>query len=84
MPLLVNHPEADVLARDLAQRTGESVEEAIMNALRKRLSRQGQEEAFQQPRRSLVELWQEAQSLPDYDLRSPDEILSYDEHGLSK
>ena len=41
MALNIKHPEADRLARELAARTGETITEAVLNALRERLKRQG-------------------------------------------
>ncbi len=40
MALSIKHPEADRLARQLADKTGESLTEAVVVALRERLLRQ--------------------------------------------
>jgi antitoxin VapB len=40
MPLSIKDPDADRLARALAQRTGETLTEAVINALRERLERE--------------------------------------------
>jgi len=40
MPLSIKNPEADRLARALASQTGETITQAVINALRDRLSRQ--------------------------------------------
>ena len=40
MPLSIKDPDADGLARALAQRTGETLTEAVINALRERLERE--------------------------------------------
>jgi antitoxin VapB len=40
MALKIEHPEAEVLARELAKRTGESVDEAVATAIRERLERE--------------------------------------------
>ena len=40
MDLIVKHPEADHLARELAAATGETLTDAVVNALRERLIRQ--------------------------------------------
>ena len=40
MALSIKHPEADRLARELAARTGESLTDAVLNALRERLIRE--------------------------------------------
>ena len=37
MPLSIEDPEADRLARAVAQRTGESISNAVVTALRERL-----------------------------------------------
>lgn len=39
MALSIKHPEADRLARELAELTGEGITEAVLNALRERLAR---------------------------------------------
>src|ERR1022692_381004 len=40
MALSIKHPEADHFARELAAATGETLTEAVVNALRERLIRQ--------------------------------------------
>ncbi len=40
MALSIKHPEADRLARELAAATGESLTDAIINALKERLRRE--------------------------------------------
>jgi antitoxin VapB len=40
MALSIKNPEADRLARELAAATGETLTEAVLNALRERLTRQ--------------------------------------------
>ena len=52
MPLSIKDPDADRLARALAQRTGETLTEAVINALRERLER---EERKEQTVKSLIE-----------------------------
>lgn len=84
MPLSVNHPEADTLAHALADRTGESVDEAVVNALRERLARMPARPSGTRRRGELLAIGRECASLPDYDLRPADEILGYDEHGLPR
>ena len=39
MPLTLQHPELERLAQKVAERTGESVEQAVFTALRERLER---------------------------------------------
>jgi antitoxin VapB len=85
MPLSIKDPDADRLARALAQRTGETLTEAVINALRERLER---EERKEQMVESLVEdvmdIGRHCASLPLLDGRRPDEILGYDENGLPR
>ena len=44
MPLSIKDPDADRLARALARRTGETLTEAVINALRERLEREERKE----------------------------------------
>ena len=79
MPLSIKDPDAD----RLAQRTGETLTEAVINALRERLQR---EERKEQTVESLVEdvmeIGRHCALLPLLDRRRPDEILGYDGNGL--
>lgn len=81
MPLSIKHPEADRLARELAKRTGESLTDTVVKALREKLER----EKHRNRRRSVFEeleaIRERCARLPVFDDRSPDEIL-YDERGL--
>jgi antitoxin VapB len=84
MALNIKNPEAEHLARELAKQTGESVTEAIRNALKDRLLRvRGRRTA-----RSLLEDVQDilvrVDALPTLDRRSEDRILDYDERGLPR
>jgi len=65
----------------LAERTGESLDEAVVNALRERLERTSERVARTRRRGELLAIGRECGALPDYDLRAPDEILGYDEQG---
>ncbi len=84
MPLSLNHPEADELAHALAERMGESVDEAVVNALRERLARAPDRADGTRRRGELLAIGRECAALPDYDLRSVDEILGYDEQGAPR
>jgi antitoxin VapB len=84
MALNIKNPEAEHLARELAKQTGESVTEAIRNALKDRLLRvKGRRSA-----RSLLEdvqdILQRVDDLPTLDQRTEDQILDYDEEGLPR
>ncbi|MGA2653199.1 MAG: type II toxin-antitoxin system VapB family antitoxin [Terracidiphilus sp.] len=83
MPLSIKAPEADRLARELADTTGETITDAVIVAMRERLER---EKRKRQNKRSLaadlVAIGRHCASLPVLDPRSSDEILGYDENGL--
>ena len=80
MVLSIKSVEADQLARELAQLTGESLTDAITNALRERLERERPDRTDLVNR--LLAIGESARTLPRLDARSDDEILGYDEHGL--
>lgn len=83
MAITINHPEADELAQELTSYTGETVAEAIVNALRERLEREKQKQAPPiSLKEELLRIGQECAALPVRDQRSPEEILGYDEHGV--
>ena len=85
MPLSIKDPEADRLARAVAQRTGETLTQAVINALRERLAR---EERKEQATESLVEdvmeIGRHCAALPLLDARSADEVVGYDDNGLPR
>jgi len=80
----VNHPEADALAHALAQRTGETVDEAVVTALRERLARTAEPPRKNGGSGELMAIGRECAALPDYDIRTADEILGYDENGVPR
>jgi antitoxin VapB len=82
MALRIENSEADNLAKELARYTGESVTQAVIVALRERLEREkrrGQPSLAEE----LMRIGKECAALPVLDPRTPDEILGYDENGLS-
>lgn len=82
MALNIKSAEAHELARKLASRTGESLTEAVTEAIRHRLSLLepvGQGDLLDA---EVAEIQAFVASLPDRDSRSPDEILGYDARGL--
>ncbi len=84
MALSIQNPEVEQLARELADRTGESLTEAVMNSLRERLQRERKRGHSPQLRDELRAIAQRCAALPVLDSRSPDEILGYDSHGLPR
>ncbi|HEY8599357.1 MAG TPA: type II toxin-antitoxin system VapB family antitoxin [Thermomicrobiales bacterium] len=85
MPLTIKDPEADRLARAIAARTGETLTQAVITALRERLER---EERRLDDTDILVEeilaIGRHSAALPIRDARPADEILGYDEHGIPR
>lgn len=82
MALSIKTDEADQLARELATATRESLTEAVTVALRERLERVRAGEQVDIAVR-LDRLTVEYSALPVRDPRPPDEILGYDDAGLS-
>lgn len=83
MALSIKNPETERLARELANVTGESLTEAVTQALRDRLVREaGHNGDREQLRAEIRRIQDEFQRLPILDDRTPDEIIGYDEHGL--
>jgi antitoxin VapB len=84
MALSIKHPEADRLARQLAERTGESLTDAVLNALRERLKREQSKDDGAQVLDELRAIRKRMARYPVLDDRSPDEILGYDENGIPR
>ena len=82
MPLSIKNPEADRLARELAETTGETLTDAVLNALRERLQRVTGRRRTARLREDIARMQQRIARLPVLDERSDDEILGYDERGL--
>jgi antitoxin VapB len=84
MPLNIKNPEADRLARQLAQKTGETITDAVIQALRERLQRQEGRTAWPDLKEELLAIGRRCAALPTYDTRSPEEIIGFDEHGIPR
>jgi antitoxin VapB len=85
MALSLKDAETDRLARAVAKLTGESLTEAARTALAERLEREQRKRAATKGLAAqLDELTKECAALPDYDTRSPDEIIGCDEYGVPR
>jgi antitoxin VapB len=85
MALSIKDPEADRLARAVARRTGETLTQAVVNALRERLEReQRKDQTIESLVEDVMEIAHHCASLPLLDPRTADEIIGYDEHGLPR
>lgn len=80
MALNIKDPETDKLARELAKATGETITDALKKALIERL--QNTLPRKKSRLEELNEIAKRCAALPDLDVRSVDEVLGYDEHGL--
>jgi antitoxin VapB len=80
MALSIKSEEADRLARELADLTGESIADAVTTALTQRLE---VERIARHPRRSSLTLAAEFQALPVLDPRPSHQIIGYDDNGLA-
>ena len=81
MALSIKSDEADRLARELAATTGESLTDAVTEALRERLARERGRRTVDMGRQ-LQRLAAEVRRLPVLDDRAADAILGYDDRGL--
>lgn len=82
MALSIKHPEADRLARELVACTGETLTEAVVTALRERLTRQRGRTNAAPLRDELAAIRHRCATLPVLDSRAAEQILGYDERGL--
>ncbi len=84
MGLTVTNAATEALARELARRTGASVQEALASALAEKLDKTpvGNGDRSHGIAERLMQIGRHCASLPDLDTRSADEILGYNESGL--
>ncbi len=82
MALSIKNDEADRLARELAELTGESLTETVVLSLRERLERKRAAKDNRPLAERLMEIGRRCARRPRLDTRTPDEILGYDENGL--
>ena len=86
MGLTVTDAATEELARELARRTGTTVEDALAAALAEKLDKtpSGNGDRGHLVTKRLMEIGRHCASLPDLDTRPADEILGYDELGLPR
>ncbi len=83
MALNIKDAEADRLARELAARTGETITEAVVKALRERLKRESAKSPLSL-KDEIMAISRRAAARPRRTGRSTDEIIGYDEHGIPR
>ena len=83
MAVLIKDQEADTLIRELAERTGETITEAVKQSVRERLGRiPPSEDEVARRKRRLKELWAYLDSLPRQNEHlTDDEIVGYNDEG---
>lgn len=84
MALSIKNDATERLARQVASETGESLTEAIRNALEERWERLKTKRRTRLLASHLEDLLRRVDALPTLDSRPEDEILGYDEHGMPR
>jgi antitoxin VapB len=82
MALSIKDPETERLARNLAERAGETITVATRRALEERLRRFGADTRKAALLEDLAASRQRWSSMPVQDTRCADDIIGYDENGL--
>jgi len=82
--LNIKDPVTESSVRALAAITGESVTAAVRRAAEERLERLRRDRGGRSLASDLLEIGRRCAALPDRDVRSPDEILGYDDSGLPR
>ncbi len=77
MALYIKHSEADRLARELAEATGETLTDAVIQSLRERLLRARARSSKPRLLDELRAIRERCAALPVVDNRPSDEILGY-------
>lgn len=82
--LSIKNPRAKRLARAVARKTGETLTQAVIQALQERQERLRESKRKTTPdtRKVILEISRRCSALPDLDHRSPEQILGYDQSGL--
>ena len=83
MALSIRNEHAERLARELASLTGHNLTSTIIEALEEKLERMKGSRKVDNKLADILSISRRCSALPDQDLRHPDEILGYDEHGVN-
>jgi antitoxin VapB len=81
MALSIRNERAEKLAREVAGESGESLTQAIIQALEERLERLRGKRTTLDTANEIMEISRRSRALPDIDSRSPEDILGYDPNG---
>jgi antitoxin VapB len=81
MALSIRNKDAERLAREVANQTGENITQAILKSLEERLLRLNGQRTAGNLAEEILKIGARCAALPDIDTRSPDEILGYGPEG---
>ncbi|MCD4755835.1 MAG: type II toxin-antitoxin system VapB family antitoxin [Deltaproteobacteria bacterium] len=84
MALSIRNSRAEQLAREVAAVSGENLTQAIIHALEERLERSRGRRTTTNTVQEIMAISQRCSSLPEQDHRSTDEILGYNQIGISE
>jgi antitoxin VapB len=84
MPLNIKDPEVYQLARQVSDLTGETLTDAVRQALRERLQRTERARSDPQWIEKLREISDRCAARPVLDSRSDEELAGYDEFGVPR
>ena len=80
MAINIKNAEADRLARELSEITGETITEAVIKSLAERLEREKNKQTTYVPlQEELLSIAKRYQAVPTLDNRTEEEILGYDD-----
>lgn len=81
MGISIKNDRAEKLARQVAAEAGESLTDAVIHSLEERLERLKGRRSAPDLAETLMAISRRCGALPDLDIRTPEEILGYDEKG---
>lgn len=84
MALSIRNPLAERLAREVAEKSGENITQAIIHSLEDRLERLKGRRFPTDQADDLLSIARRCAALPDQDQRTPAEILGYDADGVCR
>ncbi len=84
MAMSIKNLDVERLAREVAEKSGESLTGAIQRALAERLEKLKTDGRKQATIAQLEDILRRVDQLPVLDRRTPEEIIGYDDHGLPR
>lgn len=84
MALNIKNRVAESLAHELAEATGTTITDAVIGALRRELAGVRRRRVRPELMKEIEQLQAFLRDTPDYDTRSAEEIIGYDEYGLPR